>query len=92
MALKVRPLTARQFQNYHDNVVCVTHGIAVFSCGLSIEFLSPFSKAGPAMIIFLTDLLGSILRLRFTNIKYRPRGDDNEEQSGLLFPQRNLHV
>ena len=67
MALKVRLLTAHQFQNYHGNVACVTRGIAVFSCGLSADFLFPFSKAGTAMTIFHTDLLGSILKLRFTN-------------------------
>ena len=65
MALKVRPLTAHRFQNYHDSVACVTHDTAVFSCGLSTDFLSPFSKAGNAMIIIHTDLLGSTLKLRF---------------------------
>jgi hypothetical protein len=92
MALKVGPLTARQFQNYHDNVACVTHGIAVFLCGPSTEFLSPFSKVGTAMIIFHTDVFGSILKLRFTNIKHRPRGVDKEQQSGLFFLNWNLHI
>jgi len=46
MAMKVRPLTAHHFQNYHGNVACVTHGIAVFSCGLSTDFLSPFLQSG----------------------------------------------
>ena len=46
MALKVRPLTAHQFLSYHVDVACVTHGFAVFSCGLSTEFLSPIFQSG----------------------------------------------
>ena len=92
MPLKVRPMAAHQVPNYHDYVACVAHGRSVSSCGLSTDSLSPFSKAGTEMIRFHTDLLGSIIKLRFTNIVYRPRGVDNESQSVLLFPQWNLHV
>jgi hypothetical protein len=65
MTLKVWLGAAHQFLNYHDNVACFVHSIAVPSCGFSTDSLSPFCKVGNATLSFHANSVWPIIKLIF---------------------------